>query len=66
MGGEGVVITNNTLQKITSNVVILKKCQKLRFLRYLKVVISKFCPVGHLILNFYKKNITTPRTIWAL
>ena len=38
---------------------------KTKDLRYLKVMISKFCPAGHLNLIFIRRILPRPRTIWA-
>ena len=39
---------------------------KTKVLRYLQVMISKFCPTGHLILIFIRRILPPPRTIWAV
>ena len=46
--------------------IFLKHLSKTKILRYLKVMISKFCPAVHLILIFMKRILPHPRTIWAL
>ena len=43
-----------------------KNLSKTKVLRYLKVMISKFCPVGHLILILIKRILPPHGTIWAL
>ena len=39
---------------------------KTKVLWYLKVMISKFRPVGHLIVIFIRGILPHPRTIWAV
>ena len=39
---------------------------KTKVLRYLKVMISKFCPVGHLILIFISRVLPPPQNYLSL
>ena len=41
----------------------LKNLSKTKVLRCLKVMISKFCPAGHLILIFIRRRLPPSRTI---
>ena len=47
--------------KISNNVIFFKKLSKTKVLRYLKIMISKFCPAGHLILIFIRKLSPPPQ-----
>ena len=53
------------MKKLSNVVIFYKDCQKEKFLRYLKVMISKFCDAGHLILIFMRRISPSPRPIWT-